>query len=230
MDTNYKLDYIDALRGYAILGVVAVHSLIGKVDVFGSSIIGLGAKGVQLFYMMSAFTLMLSFKNTLAKKFIILNFFIRRFFRIAPMFYLAIILWLYLSVDIIYTYNDYRKITIGSITSHLFLLHGLNPNWQDSLVPGGWSVAVECIFYILCPFFFLKISSLKKAFFWFLGSLYIGSIITYLLSNLTIIPFSWKRDGWLYGYFPNQANVFFAGFVLYYLQFESNIKKLKLIY
>jgi peptidoglycan/LPS O-acetylase OafA/YrhL len=198
----------------------------GKVDIFGSSIIGLGAKGVQLFYMMSAFTLMLSFKNTLVKKNSNLNFFIRRFFRIAPMFYLAIILWLFLSVDIIYALNDYRKISIGSITSHIFLLHGLNPNWQDSLVPGGWSVAVESIFYILCPFFFLKITSLKKSFLWFLGSLYIGGLITYLLSNLPMIPLAWKRDGWLYGYFPNQANVFLAGFILYYLQFESNLKKI----
>ena len=229
MNTNDKLDYIDALRGYAILGVVAVHSLMGKVDVFGSSIIGLGAKGVQLFYIMSAFTLMLSFKNTIVKNKSNLNFFIRRFFRIAPMFYLAIIVWLYLSVDIIYVYNDYRKISIGSIISHFFLIHGLNPNWQDSLVPGGWSVAVESIFYILCPFFFLKITSLKNAILWFLASLYIGSLITYLLSNLNIIPFSWKRDLWLYGYFPNQANVFLVGFLLYYLQFESNFKIVKIL-
>jgi peptidoglycan/LPS O-acetylase OafA/YrhL len=123
MNSHTKLDYIDALRGYAILGVVAVHSLMGKSHVFGSSIIGIGAKGLQLFYMMSAFTLMLSFKNTSVKNNSNLNFFIRRFFRIAPMFYLAIILWLYLSVDIIYADNDYRKISIERITSHLSFIY-----------------------------------------------------------------------------------------------------------
>jgi peptidoglycan/LPS O-acetylase OafA/YrhL len=153
----------------------------GKSNIFGSSIIGLGAKGVQLFYIMSAFTLMLSFKNSTIKNNANLNFFIRRFFRIAPMFYLAIILWIYLSIDIIYKSTDYRFISFGSIISHFFLLHGLNPDWQDSLVPGGWSVAIESIFYMLCPFFFLKITNLKKAFIWFLVSIYIGSLLTYLL-------------------------------------------------
>ena len=182
MNSHSKLDYIDALRGYAILGVVAVHSLMGKSHVFGSSIIGLGAKGVQLFYLMSAFTLMLSFKNVIDKNKVTLNFFIRRFFRIAPMFYLAIIVWLYLTIDIVYASNDYRNVSMGSIISHFFLLHGLNPNWQDSLVPGGWSVAVESIFYMLCPFFFLKITTLKKASICFIVSLYIGSLLTYLLT------------------------------------------------
>jgi peptidoglycan/LPS O-acetylase OafA/YrhL len=172
---------------------------------------------------------MLSFKNTAVKKNSNINFFIRRFFRIAPMFYLAIIIWLYLSIDIIYASNDYRYISVGSIISHFFLLHGLNPNWQDSLVPGGWSVAVESIFYILCPFFFLKITTLKKASIYFIASLYIGSLLTYLLTYIPIIPVSWKRVGWLYGYFPNQANVFFAGFMLYFLQFESNVKKVKIL-
>jgi len=42
-----------------------------------------------------------------------------------------------------------------------------------------------------------------------------------------MIPISWKNEGWLYQCFPNQANVFFAGFMLYYLQFESNAKIIK---
>ena len=227
MNTHPKLDYIDALRGYAILGVLAVHSLLGKNHLFGSSIIGLGAKGVQLFYLMSAFTLMRSFKNTIDKNNAILNFFIRRFFRIAPMFYLAIILWLYLSFDIIYASNDYRYISVGSIISHFFLLHGLMPSWYESIVPSGSTVGVECIFYILCPYFFYKITSKKKAIIWFLTSIYFGSLLTYLLTTMSIIPYQWKNDRWLYIYFPNQANVFLAGFMLYFLQFESNIKNIK---
>jgi hypothetical protein len=43
--------------------VVAVHSLMGKIDIFGSSIICQGSKGVQLFHMMYAYTLMLSFNK-----------------------------------------------------------------------------------------------------------------------------------------------------------------------
>jgi peptidoglycan/LPS O-acetylase OafA/YrhL len=146
------------------------------------------------------------------------------------MFYIAIITWIFLSSNNIYITNDYRYISLGSIFSHFLLLHGLNPNWQDSLVPGGWSVAVESIFYIFCPLFFRYITSLNKSIIFLTISIYIGSIITYLLNSLSIIPNDWKREGWLYGYFPNQAYVFFTGFMLYFLQFESNFKKIKTLF
>jgi len=191
---NSKLDFVDTLRGYAILGVVAVHSSLGKSNFIGSSLVGWGAKGVQLFYLMSAFTLMLSFKKNSFQNNDILNFYIRRIFRIIPMFYIAIITWIFLSSNNIYITNDYRYISLGSIFSHFLLLHGLNPNWQDSLVPGGWSVAVESIFYIFCPLFFRYITSLNKSIIFLTISIYIGSIITYLLNSLSIIPNDWKRE------------------------------------
>jgi peptidoglycan/LPS O-acetylase OafA/YrhL len=46
-----------------------------------------GARGVQLFYMVSAFTLL----SVSRQPFNARSFFIRRFFRIAPAFYIAMI-------------------------------------------------------------------------------------------------------------------------------------------
>src|SRR5688500_15882045 len=93
-----KLDYIDALRGLAILAVVMVHaSQYGSFDVHPilARIISEGGRGVQLFFLVSAFTLFLSYKNrSPLESHPTRNFFIRRFFRIAPMYYLGIVYYL----------------------------------------------------------------------------------------------------------------------------------------
>jgi peptidoglycan/LPS O-acetylase OafA/YrhL len=213
-----KFEWIDATRGYAVLGVVAVHSLMGEKEVFLSNFLNLGAKGVQLFYIASAFTLLLSWNNRKEESNPILNFFLRRFFRIAPMFYLAIIFWLFCTHNINYSISNYKYISSWSMTTHFMFLHGLSPYWQDSLVPGGWSVGVEYIFYAFCPLFFLKVNSYNKAIIWYVISAYAGTIVVLYLKSFPLIPYKDTWNGYLYGFFPAQANVFFAGFLFFYLQ------------
>ena len=94
-----KLKYIDVLRGIAILGVLIVHNLLyGNNGYILSKILNFilfGQRGVQLFYFASAFTLFFSmnriYENETYPK---TNFFIRRFFRIAPMYYIGICYYL----------------------------------------------------------------------------------------------------------------------------------------
>src|ERR1700733_9049273 len=88
--------YIDALRGYAILLVIAVHSsqYFTNLSPNVTALANQGARGVQLFFVASAMTLTMSWtaRHDGPKA-----FYIRRFFRIAPMFYLSIPLFLYLN-------------------------------------------------------------------------------------------------------------------------------------
>jgi len=83
-----KYSYIDLLRGIAILGVVAVHSSqhVKDLNIIVAWIFNYGQAGVQLFFVVSAITLCLSSTQRNEKKFI--YFYIRIFFRIAPLFYL----------------------------------------------------------------------------------------------------------------------------------------------
>src|ERR1700678_4536089 len=82
-----RLSYIDALRGYAILMVIAVHSSQAFSDLPKplSTILNQGARGVQLFFVTSALTLSMSW---VSRKESALAFYLLRFFRIAPMFLL----------------------------------------------------------------------------------------------------------------------------------------------
>src|ERR1700733_5588258 len=88
-DPVRRLSYIDALRGYAILMVIAVHTSQAFSDLpkSFSTILSQGARGVQLFFVTSALTLSMSW---VSRKESAGAFYLRRFFRIAPMFWLAI--------------------------------------------------------------------------------------------------------------------------------------------
>src|SRR5207244_3532830 len=89
--------YIDALRGLAAAAVLFTHlpalfdGLAWRVDYVAR----LGAHGVQLFFMVSAITLASSWdarsESELAPA---RAFYIRRFFRIAPMFWFAGLLYI----------------------------------------------------------------------------------------------------------------------------------------
>lgn len=221
-----KLDYIDALRGLAILGVIMVHS-----NQYGNSnvpntigkIINEGARGVQLFYLASAFTLFLSFKNRFSReKFPIRNFFLRRFFRIAPMYYIGIIYYLYQDgLGPRYWLGDETQITILNVLSNFTFLHGFNPYWITSLVPGGWSIGVEMIFYVILPFLFSKIKNLNQAFNFFIISILLKFLLHLFFSKFQIISDDRLWGEYLFLYFPSQLPVFCLGILLYFIIIED---------
>jgi len=89
------LHYIDALRGVAIALVIMVH-LAGMMHLVGfvGKLLAIGGKGVQLFYVVSALTLMMSMKKrTYSEENPLISFFLRRLFRIAPAFYVVLLIY-----------------------------------------------------------------------------------------------------------------------------------------
>jgi hypothetical protein len=83
-----RFAYIDALRGYAILGVILVHT--SQYSGFDSQA-AFGARGVQLFFVASALTLMFSWHERHDGA---TAFFVWRIFRIVPMFWVSIPIYL----------------------------------------------------------------------------------------------------------------------------------------
>jgi len=164
-DRLKKYEFINALRGYAILGVLFVHSAqsVPPRHEFLHTIMAGGGRGVQLFYIASALTLCLSWRfRSWHEDHPNRNFFIRRFFRIAPMFYLAIILYVQLNGfgPSFWAPNGIRWWFV--LLTALFL-HGFHPETIDSVVPGGWSIAVEMTFYLSFPLLMKYIKSITSA-------------------------------------------------------------------
>lgn len=211
-----KLDWVDALRGYAILGVLSVHSLLEDNSVFLAKFWALGHKGVQLFFIVSAFTLMLSYSRRKEEKLATDNFFIRRFLRIAPMFYVALVYYLIQDRNLAYPASYWQNASPSNIIAHIFMLNGTSPHWINSIVPGGWSVGVEVLFYLACPFLFARITDIKKAFIYYVATLILGQLLYWFLAANPLIADTEKWSLFLYYYLPSQLFVFMLGFIAFF--------------
>ncbi|MCX5882897.1 MAG: acyltransferase family protein, partial [Deltaproteobacteria bacterium] len=148
-----KYDFIDALRGYAILLVLLVHSSqsVTPINQTLQLLMSNGARGIQLFYIASALTLCMSWrfrsKHEISP---FRDFFLRRFFRIAPMFYVAIVFYVLL-YGFSLRYGSPNGIEWWFVPLTALFLHGFHPETITSVVPGGWSIAVEMNFYLVLP-------------------------------------------------------------------------------
>ena len=95
--------FIDGLRGIAILLVVLAHSYYALLGVdaqfkwsYTPGLLDSGQRGVQLFFMLSAFTLYNSSAVRFHKdKYPYLDFYIRRAFRILPFYWVMCVFWFY---------------------------------------------------------------------------------------------------------------------------------------
>ena len=106
-----------------------------------------GMFGVQLFFVLSAFSLSLAYGQSFRYlSWDFLRFMIRRWFRIAPLYLLGIALYYFLRES-----SGDTQPAATSILYHSFLLHGLIPSAFEQVVPGGWSIGCEWAFYLAFP-------------------------------------------------------------------------------
>ncbi len=236
-NTLKKLDYIDAVRGIAVLMVLFVHTLTfmdtANLHHFFRIIAEQGRMGVQLFYMASAFTLFYS----LSQRSDNFGFFIRRIFRIAPMFYLATIF--YFVLYSIYPNPNIEAAGLETFTflnlfSHLTFLHALSPYWINTIVPGGWSVAVEMLFYLLVPTAFILYKKYGVKFLYI--SLATSTIFSWIFNYSLVSYFSLDLPkywpAFLYYNFFTQLPIFILGMIIYHhvMSKEKSLKVFHLIF
>ncbi|MBE9467749.1 MAG: acyltransferase [Bacteroidetes bacterium] len=217
---SQKYPYIDALRGIAVLLVLLVHCS-QNVMVYPKwfqYFINNGAKGVQLFYIVSALTLFISFNNNKYECNYYKKFFLKRFFRIAPLFYFAIIWYNFILQPIELTnINEFFRILSG----FTFTL-GFSPKWINRVTPGSWSIAVETTFYILIPLLFLFVKNLKHAVKLLLFTLFFSLFFNYILINNFNFNSSSVLQEYVYINFVSQMPYFISGIILYFLTIDQN--------
>jgi peptidoglycan/LPS O-acetylase OafA/YrhL len=228
-----KYGYIDALRGLAILPVLLVHTgrkLAGHSDLM-DFITFKGQYGVQLFFIASALTLFLSFEQR--KKIDLQNttryFLIRRFFRIDPAFYLAIL---------IYTLDYWIRplsgfpnpVNIGHVLLSFFFMNGFSVKAINYVPPGGWSVAIEMLFYFFIPVLFSRIKQTRQAIILFFITVFISLLANFagrwMLTDVFPVN-AFDRKWFLYFWLPNQMPVFMLGVCLFHvLQHPVSVSRL----
>ena len=150
---------IDGLRFIAIAAVVITHvrgfllfklAAPGTVDVTSYFDL-LGRKGVLLFFVISGFILGLPFARHYiqgAQKVDLKKYFLRRFTRLEPPYFLTMISCFLL---LTWKYHLSFKIYLGSLLASLVYLHNVLPVYS-SVNQVAWSLEVEIQFYLLVPF------------------------------------------------------------------------------
>ncbi len=142
-----KVEYIDAARGVAILMVVLCHAVQPfRLDVgrAWTDILMAGQYGVQLFFVASALTLCMAWERDSRRG----AFWARRLFRIAPMYYIGILLyWIWFSAR-----GEADAYTAVNLGANAAFVHAFVPSAHNSIVPGGWSIGTEVAFYAIFPF------------------------------------------------------------------------------
>lgn len=213
---------LDFLRGLAIAGVMAIHvsqsfpSNIHAVDY----VFMCGWTGVNVFYFVSAMTMCLMWtQRTEANP--TRKFYIRRVLRIAPLFWLAIPLYLVIN-GTGPSSNAPNGIGPLQVILTATFLHGFWPDSVNSVVPGDWSIAAEMMFYLVFPLVITAFGSRRN--------LYLLLAIVLHLVNVGLFK-TWAFELFLAHYGPgheafvwntlhisflNQLPVFLVGCALFF--------------
>src|ERR1700709_1046568 len=170
-----RVAVLDAGRSIAIVGVVAVHLSFQFPNLPKSValIARMGQYGVQLFFVISAITILMTLEAE-RERFsrsghITLRFYIKRFFRIAPLYYTAIVIYGLISWGALRSGYEHAWVlgthSFADILLNVLFLHALSPSAINNVVPGGWSIGVEMLFYLLAPLiFFFTLNRVRLVF------------------------------------------------------------------
>ena len=178
-----RLSYIDGLRGLAALMVFMIHSgspAIRALGKYGNLVVDHGRYGVSVFFVVSAYTLCLSIAPAFdgeAPSWA--AYFIRRLFRIAPLYWLVLTLVLALGLR-----ESQHDSIVPSALAHFSFANMVLPQYGNDLIGVEWSIAVEFAFYILLPV--LVLACRRPAGPWAIAALVVASL-----------AFKWRFIEWL---------------------------------
>ena len=167
---------LDGLRGVAILLVIFLHNFKFTNYFF------FGWLGVDLFFVLSGFLITDILLNTLKAKNFLRDFYFRRFLRIFPLYFLALLICLFVvpqltkSVHIDYYINN--QLWLWTFTQNwLFIFK--SPEGSPLLLH-FWSLAVEEQFYLIWPIIVLIVKK-PKPLLWIAALLLLLVMITRIL-------------------------------------------------
>lgn len=190
---------IDFLKGIAIIMVFMVHSIqpiYGMNYIIGTSS-HLGQLGCQLFFMISGYLAVVSYKKTNNG----ITFFRRKCRNLLPAWRIMMAIYLiYTLIGVsLFGENCYRPVVteLFGLVVGWFGMHGLFPKYCNRIIPGGWYVGTLMLLYILTPLFMKLVTKYSKRslYVYFFGSIIAVGLIVGISGRVDIF------DNNTYGYY-----------------------------
>lgn len=142
-----RVEWIDALKGVAILMVAGVHvAQAVPLPAWVRDASTVGAMGVQLFFLMSAYCLCITWHGEQFSW----RWVYRKYKRLAIWYLLGIALyWMLAHLHVSPTREEsYSPL---NIMANLLFVNGFLPTAQNTVVPGGWSISCIALFAFAYP-------------------------------------------------------------------------------
>lgn len=206
-----RLQHLDALRGIAIIAVIITHACAAMGPITGAWGVDF-ANGVQLFYMLSAYTLFFIYNSGhRVEKHKTRDFYLRRFFRIAPLFYLLLAVY---AIGYATFQPEHSPSAFHLISAALFI-NGAFPAYLNSIIGVEWSIAIEMTFYLVAPLLFRWVTSAERAFALVVISLVVAEYTNIWLSRHP--EFYSAEPAFPIFWFPAQMPAFAIGIFAYFI-------------
>lgn len=163
------------LRGIGALGIIAYHvyvlgGFVGSNSLFDRTV-GNGGVFVQLFFMLSGFSIMCGYYDEFNTNPQLDKFYLGRIKKLVPTFWLALLAHCIIDFCVGTPISEYNVIGTAS------LMFGFMPRYQESLVMAGWALGIEIIFYLIFPAFFIFNRNKKRS--WMFLTFSVIMFITY---------------------------------------------------
>lgn len=160
---NQKLKSMDIIKGIGILMIIIVHNRhFIMQDMSGlRPLMNYGQMGCQLFFFVSGFALCYAWEHlpesqSRVSKF--LHFVLRRYLRLAPGFLLFMLIHFGLNILLInvlsFPPGFIMNRKLPGILTNVFFVHGLFPDYINSVFPGGWYIGTAFLLYLTFPFLY----------------------------------------------------------------------------
>jgi peptidoglycan/LPS O-acetylase OafA/YrhL len=210
-----RLEFLDALRGLAAVYVLVYHMLLLPqpnllAPRWAEKVALNGGTGVTMFFIVSAFSLYYTMPLRLRERSPTFNFYLHRFFRIAPLFYFLIAATL---VRDAWAFGV--RHSLPEIGASMAFLFNLIPTRQEGFVWVSWTIGVEMLFYAVFPLLYARVKTLGASIALFFAALMLWQVVGLVL-DYSVMPEAWKQSilHWnVLRHFP----IFAVGIVIYHV-------------
>jgi peptidoglycan/LPS O-acetylase OafA/YrhL len=207
-EKRIRFNSLDSLRGIAALLIVVFHVQgIPRLEVTGAfaKLLAHFGAGVPLFYALSAFSLMIGYSERLESPGGLKHFYIRRIFRILPLFYSLLICWI-----LVRNFYFHAETSFTVFVLNYLCVFGLIPGQHEGLAWASWSIGVEMLFYMIFPLALIISRTLASSFIVFLSTVAIS-----VASQDALSPLADKAPSFPYMAISTQLVFFGAGLFAY---------------